>query len=158
MKAATIQWWLCGRRRAPPFLAIPFWNIFWRRLPNAVTDSCPKRCRGAPEIALVSAVLHLADDARPVLLVGVVALDRGLQLEPHAGVANLLSSQNPQSAVDVLAHDERLEPLDAHEVLLVHRTQPLHAGLQLLDELLKFIYVQYENSIALPNQLGEGSL
>jgi hypothetical protein len=63
--------------------------------------------RGSPEIALVGALLDLAHDALPILLVRVVALHRGFELEAQARVANLFASQGPEAAIDVFARRQR---------------------------------------------------
>jgi len=72
-------------------------------------------------VALVGAVLDLAADALPILLERVVARDDRLQLEALGCVPDLLAPQHVDSAIDVLAWDRGLDPLDAHEVLLVER-------------------------------------
>jgi hypothetical protein len=100
--------------------------------------------RGSPEIALVGALLDLAHDALPILLVRVVALHRGFELEAQARVANLFASQGPEAAIDVFARRQRLEPLDAHEVLLVERAQSLDAVLELSNEPPDFVCVHGE--------------
>jgi hypothetical protein len=99
---------------------------------------------GPPEIALVSALLDFAHDALPILLVRVVALDRGFELEAQAGVANLFASQGPEAPVDVFASRQRLETFDAHEVLFIEGTQSLDAVLELSNEPPDFVCVHGE--------------
>jgi hypothetical protein len=83
------------------------------------------------KVALVSAVLDLAADALPILLERVVALNDRLQLEALGGVPDLFAP-HVNSPIDILAGDLRLDPLDAHEVLLVERAQAFEPKLELL--------------------------
>jgi hypothetical protein len=118
--------------------------LWWRRLGFTLpTEATARRGReqragagdlfGAEQVTLVGAVLDLAADALPVLLEGVVAGDQRLQLEALTRVADLLAPQHVDAAIDVLPRDLRLELFDAEKVLLVQRSQPLQAGLELLQ-------------------------
>jgi outer membrane protein TolC len=68
-----------------------------------------------------------------MLLERVVALDERLQAEPSRRVPDLRPAQDPEASVDVLARDGGLDLLDAHEVLLVERTQPIQAIFELIE-------------------------
>src|SRR5262249_40571860 len=88
---------------------------------------------GADDVAPIGPVLDLATDPLPVLLERVVPLHEHLELEPEAGVPDVLAPKHPDPAVDVLAGDERFDLLDAYEVLLVERPEPLDARFELLE-------------------------
>src|SRR5262249_53921478 len=61
----------------------------------------------AENVALVRAVLDLAHDAHPVRRERVVPLDHRLELEPDAGVPNLLATKDPDASLDILLQDVR---------------------------------------------------
>jgi hypothetical protein len=114
----------CRWPRASKRVALGFlFNAFFEHLLAALCEGrhrvVAEALSGAPEVALVRARFDLAHDALPILLVRVVALDRGFELEPQAGVSYLFAPKGPQPPIDVLAHRQGLEALDAHEVLLV---------------------------------------
>ncbi len=88
---------------------------------------------GACQVARVGASLDLAADSHPVLLEGVEALDDRLHPKALTGVSDLLATQPPDPALDILAGDERFDLLDTEEVLLVERAETLDARLQLFD-------------------------
>jgi hypothetical protein len=86
----------------------------------------------------IGAVLDLAQDAHPILLEGVVALDDRLQLEAFGRIADLRAPKDVDSAVDVLLCDTGWDLFDPHEVLLVERAQALDLHLQFIDGNVQF--------------------
>jgi hypothetical protein len=119
----------------------PFFVHLLATTREARHDVLAESLGGAPEIALVGAGLDLANDALPVLLVRVVPLNRRFELEAQPRVANLFSPERPQAPIDVFAHRQRFEPLDAHEILFVEGTQSLDAIFEVSDEPPDFLSV-----------------
>jgi hypothetical protein len=66
----------------------------------------------------------------------VVALKNHLEAKAERGVSDLLLSQGIDFPVDVLARDRRLDPLDAHEILIVERSQSFDRDLEITNLLL----------------------
>jgi len=132
-----------GRRRRAARATIRFTlGAFGEPLLEHFLALAPECRRGIPEaaersgeIALVSAVFDFANDALPILLVCVVALDRRFELEPDRRVADLLATKRPQTPVDVLTQDQRLDALDPDEILFVERAQPFNPRLEFVDQL-----------------------
>jgi len=90
-------------------------------------------------VAAVRALLDLATGAVPVLLQRVVTLHEGLQLEAPRRVADLLPAEHPEATIHVLAGDGGLDPLHAHEILLVQGPETLEAGLEVVQVLIEFV-------------------
>jgi hypothetical protein len=90
-------------------------------------------------VPLVGAVLDLAEDALPVGLVGVVALEQHLEAKALRSVTHLLLPERVDAPVHVLARYEGLQLLEAHEVLLVEGPQPVDGDLEVTDVLLDLL-------------------
>src|SRR5262249_4656386 len=103
---------------------------------------------GADHVTPIRAVFNLARDTLPVLLERVETLHQHLELEAQTGVADLFAAQGPDTSVDVLARDQRLDLLDAEEVLLVERAQPFDARLELFQLPLDLRRVHRPRAIA----------
>jgi hypothetical protein len=134
-----VRWWRLRRaeragRFALGLLGQPFLEHPLPPLADRGQRDFSEALRRPPEIAMVRPILDLPADTLPVLLEGVVPLDRRLQLEPHRRVADLFAPQNPEAAVDVLTEDQRLDPFDPHEILLVHGSEALDLVFELVDQ------------------------
>ena len=87
-------------------------------------------------VGTISAGLDLAENSLPVCLVRVVALQDHLEPEAHRGVPEVLLPEHVDLPVDVLSRNRGLHLLEAHEVLLVERAQPVYGRLELADQCL----------------------
>jgi hypothetical protein len=83
---------------------------------------------------LVRAVFDLSTDAHPVRTERVVPEEDVLEAKAERRVSNLRSPEDLDAPFDVLPRDLRLDALDAHEILVVERAEPLDPILGLADE------------------------
>jgi hypothetical protein len=118
----------CGRRPAPS-------RARWLGKTLLRTNHMP----------LVGAVLDVTADPLPVRLICVVALKQHVEAKPKRGIPDLLPAKDMDPAVDVFSRNGRLELLDAHEVLVVQRAQPIDGNLQLSDQLLELDLLHQED-------------
>src|SRR5208282_5664655 len=88
-------------------------------------------------VALVRSVLDLAANALPMGLERAVALDDHLKTKAERRIANRFLAERMDSPVDVLSHHRGLELLDAHEILVIERSEPLDGDLQVRNQLLE---------------------
>jgi hypothetical protein len=105
-----------------------------RRGRRAASRGISEAALGAKDVALVGAGLDLAENSLPVRLIRVVALQDHLEPEPHRRVPEVLLPEHVNLPVDVLSGNRGLHLLEAHEVLLVERAQPVYGRLELADQ------------------------
>lgn len=97
---------------------------------------------GLSHVPPEGAKLDLAQNAMPILLICVVALDDSLQLEALGRISDLLAPEHPDAPVHIFPRDRRLHLFDTDEVLLVQRAQPLKALLEFIDFKFQFLSLQ----------------
>ncbi len=90
----------------------------------------------AKHVALVGSSLDLAENSLPVRLVRAVSLQDHLEAEAQRRVPEVLLPEHVDLPIDVFSRDRGLELLEAHEVLLVERPQPVYGRLELADQYL----------------------
>jgi hypothetical protein len=93
----------------------------------------PESLLRTQDVTSVGPRFDLPNASLPVLLVRVVALVDGVELEAHRRVANLRAAQDPEPPLHVLAQHRGLDLLDAQEVLLVQGAEALDALLELFE-------------------------
>src|SRR5690606_19725312 len=118
--------WSHGRLRTVPYLLTLF---------TPASSS-------ALHVSDVGAILDLPAHFSPILLKCIVTLHEHLHAKAAGGVADFDAFELPKPSVYRLAGDGRFDPFDPQEILLVQRTKPLEANLEIRQFLIEVLSFQ----------------